>query len=91
MNLLLSSENLSLGGARREITVASNPLGAGLASACAVILVLMLLGFGPMGTLTQAYGKLHLRTALAAKPQSVPAQPAAAPTTQTAMGNVDAR
>jgi NADH-quinone oxidoreductase subunit N len=68
----------------REITVASNPLGAGLASACAVILVLMLIGFGPMGTLTQAYGKLHLRTASAAKPQAAPA-PTTAPTTQTAM------
>jgi len=51
----------------------------------------MLLGFGPMGTLTQAYGKLHLRTASAAKPQPAPTTPAAAPTTQTAMGNVDAR
>jgi NADH-quinone oxidoreductase subunit N len=64
----------------REVTVASNPLGAGLASACAVVLVLMLIGFGPMDTLTRAYGRLHLSIA---KPQ---AAPAAAPTTQTAMG-----
>ncbi|MDQ3440675.1 MAG: hypothetical protein M3478_10040, partial [Planctomycetota bacterium] len=62
----------------REVNVASNPLGAGLAAACAVILVLMLVGFGPMDTLTTAYGKLHLRPAVATNPQ-------AAPTTQTAL------
>jgi len=65
----------------REVTVASNPLGAGLAAACAVILVLMLVGFGPMDTLTTAYGKLHLQPEGAAKPQ---AAPTTAPTTQTA-------
>ena len=62
----------------REVTVASNPLGAGLAATCAVILVLMLVGFGPMDTLTTAYGKLHLRPQIAENPQ-------AAPTTQTAL------
>jgi NADH-quinone oxidoreductase subunit N len=67
----------------REVTVASNPLGAGLAAACAVILVLMLVGFGPMDTLTTAYGKLHLQPASAAKPQA-PAAATTAPTTQTA-------
>ena len=68
----------------REVTVASNPLGAGLAAACAVILVLMLVGFGPMDTLTTAYGKLHLQPG-AAKPQAAPTTaPTASPTTQTA-------
>jgi len=71
----------------REVTVASNPLGAGLAAACAVILVLMLVGFGPMDTLTTAYGKLHLQPAIAAKPQAAPAAPTTAPTTQTAMND----
>lgn len=66
----------------REVTVASNPLGAGLAAACAVILVLMLVGFGPMNTLTSAYGRLHLVTVETAKPQ-------AAPTTQTVMVEED--
>lgn len=62
----------------REVTVASNPLGAGLAAACALVLVLMLVGFGPMDTLTTAYGKLHLRPGGDAKPQ-------APPTTQTVL------
>jgi NADH-quinone oxidoreductase subunit N len=68
----------------REVTVASNPLGAGLAAACAVILVLMLVGFGPMDTLTTAYGKLHLQPEGAAKPQAAPTTAPTAPTTQTA-------
>ena len=80
----------------REVTVASNPLGAGLAAGCAVILVLMLVGFGPLNTLTTAYGKLHLTPAVAGatKPQAAPsAAPAAAPPTtapttqQTAMND----
>jgi NADH:ubiquinone oxidoreductase subunit 2 (subunit N) len=75
----------------REVTVASNPIGAGLAATCAVVLVLMLLGFGPMDKLTGAYGKLHLRPQVAAKPQAAPAASPttapAAPTTQTAMND----
>jgi NADH-quinone oxidoreductase subunit N len=71
----------------REINVASNPLGAGLAAACAVILVLMLVGFGPMTTLTTAYGRLHLKPQVAAAPPPTTPQAApVAPTTQTALG-----
>src|SRR5206468_1739990 len=38
--------------------VSVNPLGLGIAMACAVILFAMLLGFGPLNSLTTHYGKI---------------------------------
>ncbi len=37
-----------------------NPLGLGLSMLCAAMLVLLLLGFGPLSRLTTEYGKVHL-------------------------------
>jgi NADH-quinone oxidoreductase subunit N len=64
--------------------LSANPLAVGLAGACAVVLVLMLVGFQPLSTLTTRFGRLHLATASPA--DATPAAPAAAPATQTAMG-----
>jgi NADH-quinone oxidoreductase subunit N len=68
-----------------------NPIGVGLSAACAAILVLMLVGFQPLSTLTTRYGRLHLATAAPVDaPAPQPASPAPAgpaPTTQTAMGD----
>jgi NADH-quinone oxidoreductase subunit N len=40
--------------------VALNPLGLGLAVACAAVLVLLFVGMGPLGKLTTDYGKMYL-------------------------------
>jgi NADH-quinone oxidoreductase subunit N len=74
------------------VTSTSNPIGVGLAAACAAILVLMLVGFQPVSTLTTRYARMHLATTAPADaapppPATTPGAPAAAPTTQTAMGD----
>lgn len=38
-----------------------NPVGLGLSMLCAVMLVLMFIGWNPLGTLTTHFGKLHLQ------------------------------
>ena len=54
-----------------------NPLGLGLAVACAAVLLLMFIGYNPLSQVTTNYSRMHLST-----PSP---KPAAQPTTQTAM------
>jgi NADH-quinone oxidoreductase subunit N len=63
--------------------VGVNPLGLGLAVACAAVLLLMFVGYSPIGRLTTSYGKLFLSAA--PPPPSQVAPGGTAPTTQTAM------
>ncbi|MEO6435438.1 MAG: NADH-quinone oxidoreductase subunit N [Tepidisphaeraceae bacterium] len=66
-----------------------NPIAVGLSSACALVLVLLFIGWGPLHRLTSGYGRIHL--AQPATPAST-TQPVASllplaqpPTTQTAL------
>jgi len=49
-----------------------NPVGVGLGAACAGVLVLLFLGWGPLYRLTDSYGKLYLssRPAATSAPQT---------------------
>jgi len=75
-----------------------NPLGLGLAVACAAALLLMFIGYAPIDRLTTSYGRIYAAQPIAtpaAAPAAAPATPAttkpAAPATQpvarAAMGN----
>ncbi|HYO08223.1 MAG TPA: NADH-quinone oxidoreductase subunit N [Tepidisphaeraceae bacterium] len=66
-----------------------NPLGLGLAVACAAALLLMFVGYGPLGRVTTDYGRLYLTTAAAATTtpaSAAPAAPSGSPTTAPAPG-----
>ncbi|MEA2707897.1 MAG: NADH-quinone oxidoreductase subunit [Phycisphaerales bacterium] len=60
--------------------ISVNPLGLGLAVACAAALLLMFIGYGPIDRLTTSYGRIYTS-------QTAPAAPAGAATrpAQTAM------
>ena len=67
----------------KEPALSLNPVGMALASACAVMLVLMLVAFNPVARLTGHYAKLHTKPA-------TPAAAPTAPTTQPAVASADA-
>ena len=56
--------------------VAVNPLGLGLAVACAAALLLMFIGYGPMDRLTTSYGRIYSSQQQAAPPAGATTQPA---------------
>jgi len=67
--------------------ISPNPLGVGISIACAVLLLAMLIGWGPVGRLTTNYGRIRLTTAATPATQPVEKSATTAPTTRTAMAS----
>jgi NADH-quinone oxidoreductase subunit N len=62
--------------------ISANPLGVGISISCAVLLLAMLIGWGPLGRLTTNYGRIRLTTSA-----PVETAPATAPVAQAAIVN----